>query len=632
MKNQISIIIHSRNSEKDIEEAIKSAQFLSKNIILVDMESGDRTVELAKELTVQIFTFPKKRYVEPAREFGINKSTTDWVFILDADERITKKLAKEITDSVEERSGKTESVDITHFKIPRKNIFIDRWLKHGGWWPDYQIRLINKKYFKNWPREIHSTPTIAGKCGILENSLVHYFHGDFEQMVNKTVIFEDIESDLLLKAKKPVKTLTFFRKFFGELYRRLIKNFGWFDGTVGVIESIYQAFSKTITYLFLYEKSTKGRSTSDRKKIGLYNPFLDTLGGGEKHILSILEVLAEKGFEINVFWNKDLSSEIKNRFSLQFIDKFNFLPNIFKKKTLAFLTLKTLRILRTFDYFFYVTDGSYFFSSAKKNFVFTMVPDKKLYNLNLLNRLKLWHWQFISNSTFTQKWLKKWVINSQTIYPYIDDRLIKSDINKVVKQPIILSVGRFFSHLHSKRQAVLVNLFKKLKQQNSLFKEFKLIMAGGLKKEDEEYFNQLKSLAKNDSSIIFKTNVSLDELYKLYELSTYFWHFTGLGTDEKTHPEQVEHFGIAPLEAMASGCLTFCYNAGGPKEIIKDGNNGFLFNDEKELFTKMQAIIINKNRQLIIRKNANDYIRENFSYQVFRDRVRKLIIDPPAGG
>ena len=266
MKNQISIIIHSRNSEKDIEEAIKSAQFLSKNIILVDMESGDRTVELAKELTVQIFTFPKKRYVEPAREFGINKSTTDWVFILDADERITKKLAKEITDSVEERSGKTESVDITHFKIPRKNIFIDRWLKHGGWWPDYQIRLINKKYFKNWPREIHSTPTIAGKCGILENSLVHYFHGDFEQMVNKTVIFEDIESDLLLKAKKPVKTLTFFRKFFGELYRRLIKNFGWFDGTVGVIESIYQAFSKTITYLFLYEKSTKGRSTSDRKK------------------------------------------------------------------------------------------------------------------------------------------------------------------------------------------------------------------------------------------------------------------------------------------------------------------------------------------------------------------------------
>jgi len=157
-------------------------------------------------------------------------------------------------------------------------------------------------------------------------------------------------------------------------------------------------------------------------------------------------------------------------------------------------------------------------------------------------------------------------------------------------------------------------------------------MAGGLKKEDEEYFNQLKSLAKNDSSIIFKTNVSLDELYKLYELSTYFWHFTGLGTDEKTHPEQVEHFGIAPLEAMASGCLTFCYNAGGPKEIIKDGNNGFLFNDEKELFTKMQAIIINKNRQLIIRKNANDYIRENFSYQVFRDRVRKLIIDPPAGG
>ena len=74
-------------------------------------------------------------------------------------------------------------------------------------------------------------------------------------MVKKTVIFEDIESDLLFKANKTSGTGIFFRKYLAEFYRRLIKGLGFMDGAYGVIESMYQAFSKTITYLFLYEKS-----------------------------------------------------------------------------------------------------------------------------------------------------------------------------------------------------------------------------------------------------------------------------------------------------------------------------------------------------------------------------------------
>ncbi|RJQ38302.1 hypothetical protein C4559_01965, partial [Candidatus Microgenomates bacterium] len=145
-----------------------------------------------------------------------------------------------------------------YFKVPRKNIFAGvKWLKHGGWWPDQQIRLINKKYFISWPKRIHSTPVINGSIGYLKNSLVHYFHGDLSGMVKKTAIFEDIESDLLFHAKRSSGTGIFFRKFFAELYRRLLKNLGFLDGPFGIIESIYQAFSKTITYLFLYEKHVK---------------------------------------------------------------------------------------------------------------------------------------------------------------------------------------------------------------------------------------------------------------------------------------------------------------------------------------------------------------------------------------
>ena len=88
----------------------------------------------------------------------------------------------------------------------------------------------------------------------LDQAFKHLFHGDLEQMVQKTTVYEAIEADLLFKANRPASTVIFFRKFIGELYRRMYKNKGYADGDLGVIESIYQAFSKTITYLFLYEK------------------------------------------------------------------------------------------------------------------------------------------------------------------------------------------------------------------------------------------------------------------------------------------------------------------------------------------------------------------------------------------
>jgi glycosyltransferase involved in cell wall biosynthesis len=250
MASSVTITIHTHNEEKNIEACIESACLLSNHIQVVDMMSTDKTVSIAKKLGVEVFSFPYSQYVEPSRQFGITKAKTNWVFILDADERMTLFLAEEIKSAI-------QNPQYSYYKIARKNIFNITWLKHGGWWPDYQIRLINKKFFKKWPKEIHSTPLIEGTGGFLKQPLLHYFHGDLEQMVNKTVIFEDIESDLLYKAGKNASSVIFLRKFLGELYRRLFRYFGFLDGTIGIIESIYQAFSKTITYLFLYEKHKK---------------------------------------------------------------------------------------------------------------------------------------------------------------------------------------------------------------------------------------------------------------------------------------------------------------------------------------------------------------------------------------
>jgi len=205
--------------------------------------------EFLSQHKIRVILFPNRGIVEPARNFGIKQANTDWVYLLDSDETMTPELALEIKKTIKDKSYGS-------YQVPRKEIlFHSQWLKYGGWYPNYQTRLIQRSKFVQWPSHIHSTPIIKGKKGILHNPILHYSQNNISEMVNRTIVFETNEADLLYKAKRKASVMIFFRKFFGELYRRLIKWQGFRDGTIGIIESIYQAFSKTITYLFLYEKS-----------------------------------------------------------------------------------------------------------------------------------------------------------------------------------------------------------------------------------------------------------------------------------------------------------------------------------------------------------------------------------------
>ena len=100
MAASITVVIHTHNEEKNIQECIDSARLLTKEIHIIDMDSTDRTQDIVKKNGIKIFNFPFTTYVEPARKFGIKQSKSDWVFILDADERMTPELAEEIKEKV----------------------------------------------------------------------------------------------------------------------------------------------------------------------------------------------------------------------------------------------------------------------------------------------------------------------------------------------------------------------------------------------------------------------------------------------------------------------------------------------------------------------------------------------------
>ena len=310
------------------------------------------------------------------------------------------------------------------------------------------------------------------------------------------------------------------------------------------------------------------------KKILIHDPYFDVLGGGERYILQLAKVFDRRGYEIYLPWDDpELLKKISEKFGLQF-ENLIIIPNFFLHSNPLEKAFKTSQ----YDGLFYVTDGSYYLSFAKKNFIYAMVPHKDLYKKEIIKRIKWSNFEFIVHSQFVKKFVDSWTgKKALLIYPYIDEIFYRQQSTSKKKQ--IISIGRFFKHLHSKRHDILIEVFNKLLQKDPLFKNFKLILAGGLKEEDRNYFEELKVMAKGEERIKLIVNPSFNQILDLYRESLIYWHGAGFGIEENQNPQQVEHLGITPLEAMAAGCVVFAHESGGPKELIKDDKNGFLYRD-----------------------------------------------------
>src|SRR3989344_3276878 len=134
---KISVVINTLNEEANLPRALASVKSFANEIVVVDMMSDDKTVEIAKKAGAKVYEFKRVGYVEPARNFAISKAEGDWIFILDADEELTASLSRELS-----KIAKNGSAD--YVRVPRKNMIFGKWVEHSRWWPDYNIRFFKK--------------------------------------------------------------------------------------------------------------------------------------------------------------------------------------------------------------------------------------------------------------------------------------------------------------------------------------------------------------------------------------------------------------------------------------------------------------------------------------------------------
>ena len=243
----ISAIVVAKNEEIKIEECLKSLSFADE-IVLVDNGSKDKTNEIARRNKAKIIQCLSGSWSE-WRNSGADSSAGEWLLYIDADERVTQKLQEEIKRVIKESDTKSL------YAIPRRNIILGKEMVHGGWWPDYVKRLIKKKDLQGWKGDLHEEPVLRGEMGYLVNYIIHLKHDNLSEMVSKTNIWSNIEAKLLFDAHHPKMVWwRFLRPMFTELWSRLIAKMGVLDAQEGVIYSIYQMWSRFITYAKLWEK------------------------------------------------------------------------------------------------------------------------------------------------------------------------------------------------------------------------------------------------------------------------------------------------------------------------------------------------------------------------------------------
>ena len=243
----LSAVIVAKNEEKNIKKLFKSISWVDE-IVLVDNDSTDKTGQVAKKLGAKVYNYEGGTF-SGRKDFAASKARGEWLLFIDADELVTAGLREEILNLI--KYNKTE---FSAYAIPRENIILGRVMKHGGWWPDYVIRLIKKDSLKSWKGILHEQPEFGGKLGYLKNPLVHEKHDDLSEMVKKTNEWSEIEAKLMFDADHPPMNIPrFVSAMLREFWLRMIRHKAFLDGTEGVIYATYQVYSRFLSYAKLWE-------------------------------------------------------------------------------------------------------------------------------------------------------------------------------------------------------------------------------------------------------------------------------------------------------------------------------------------------------------------------------------------
>lgn len=243
-KLPISVVVITLNEEKNIRRCLESADFVN-DIIVLDSYSKDKTKDICVQLGARFeqqewlgFGLQKKRATELAKN--------DWVLSLDADECISKELKEEII-------AKWSSLDPkVGYRLPRISYFLKRWIRHGGWYPDYQLRLFHRRY-SQWSEQPIHEKVLAESSADFKNPLQHYVFNNISHQVVTNDKYSTLQMQKMKEQGKTFNWFHFFTKPFVKFIECYVLKLGFLDGMAGFIIAISAAYSVFLKWSKLWE-------------------------------------------------------------------------------------------------------------------------------------------------------------------------------------------------------------------------------------------------------------------------------------------------------------------------------------------------------------------------------------------
>lgn len=246
------------NEARNIGDCLETAAWMDE-IVVVDAFSADRTVEICRKYTDRITQRPWRGFGDQ-KNFAIDQATSDWVFILDADERIPRALR----DEIEGILRAPEPDGPVAYSVPRKNYFFGDWVTHAGCYPDYQLRLFRRGVGRLDDEEPHNKFVFRGKAGVLRTPLEHYTERTIADHFRKFRNFTTLAARERARSKTSVRWTDLTVRPLFTFYKYYVARLGFRDGMPGLLVSAFASMYTFVKYAKLYERRLAGGRADPR--------------------------------------------------------------------------------------------------------------------------------------------------------------------------------------------------------------------------------------------------------------------------------------------------------------------------------------------------------------------------------
>jgi glycosyltransferase involved in cell wall biosynthesis len=248
---KITATVITFNEEQNLAAALESLSWADE-IIVVDSESADRTVEIARGFTNRIFIRPWPGY-SAQKNFAAEQSSHDWIFSLDADERVSKELAADIQNLIAR-----PELDAAAFKMSRLTFYLGRWIRHSGWRPDYKVRLYDRKR-ASWRGDyVHETLSVDGKIDRLTGDILHFTVRDASEHHLRMDRYTTLAAAQAFSRGKRASILSLLVSPTFVFLRSFIFRLGFLDGVPGLAIARFGAHYEFLKNLKLWEMRRPG--------------------------------------------------------------------------------------------------------------------------------------------------------------------------------------------------------------------------------------------------------------------------------------------------------------------------------------------------------------------------------------